>query len=56
MRADGPNTIDSVLPVARWNSAASSSSDVFMAVVLSTLISFGTALLQVLWLWTSLED
>ena len=39
IRAEGPKANDSVLPVARSNSGASSSSEVFMAVVASTLIS-----------------
>ena len=43
MRAEGPKENDSVLPVARVNSGASSSSEVFMAVELSTFTSFGTA-------------
>ena len=39
IRAEGPKENESLLPVARSKSGASSSSDVFMAVVASTLIS-----------------
>src|SRR5689334_4758445 len=39
IRAEGPKTKESLLPVARSNSGVSSSNDVLMAVVASTLIS-----------------
>jgi hypothetical protein len=43
MRAEGPKESESLFRVARVNSGASSSSEVFMAVELITFTSFGTA-------------
>src|SRR5690349_20612244 len=39
IRAEGPKTKESLLPVVRSNSGVNSSNDVLMAVVASTLIS-----------------